>query len=171
MTLVFRLYVKNSFFCCCWEHSVSQIYLVITCMIHQSALKHYWKRTDTFLGKKKNMRVNQPVNRPSFMAPTLNFFYGALSRKLFKKNPIFAFQCSFWCLRDHYYQYDKNELKCLSSSVEMHPTSIQLWKMKLQKNYFRPTLIFSACDSKHTYLFFCLIRRNFEIEAKEKIKM
>ena len=36
-----------------------------------------------------------------------NYFYGTFSRKLLKY-PIFAFQCSFLCLRDHY--FDKNEL-------------------------------------------------------------
>ena len=41
---------------------------------------------------------------------------------------LFVFQCNFWGLRDHY--FDKKQVKCHSSSVEMHskchPTSIQL---------------------------------------------
>ena len=40
--------------------------------------------------------------------PDPKHFYGTFSRKLFEY-PIFAFQCSFWCLRDH--SVDKNELK------------------------------------------------------------
>ena len=48
------------------------------------------------------------VRRPSLIfGPDPKLFYCTFSRKLFKY-PIFAFQCSFSCLRDHY--FDKNEL-------------------------------------------------------------
>ena len=48
------------------------------------------------------------VRRPTLMfGPDPNLFYGTLSRNLFK-HPILVFECSFWCLRDHY--FDKNEL-------------------------------------------------------------
>ena len=39
--------------------------------------------------------------------PDPKLFYRTFSRKLFKY-PIFAFQCSICCLRDHY--FDKNKL-------------------------------------------------------------
>ena len=39
--------------------------------------------------------------------PDPKLFYGTFSRKLFKYL-IFAFQCSFCCLMDHY--FDKNKL-------------------------------------------------------------
>ena len=48
------------------------------------------------------------VRRPSLIfGPDPKLFYGTFSRKLFKY-PIFAFQCSFWCLMDNY--FDKNKL-------------------------------------------------------------
>ena len=48
------------------------------------------------------------VRRPSLIfGPDPKLFYGTFSRKLFKY-PIFAFQCSFCCLMDHY--VDKNKL-------------------------------------------------------------
>ena len=58
------------------------------------------------LGHKKICVVT--VRRPTLIfGPDPKLFYGTFSRKLFKC-PIFAFQCSFGCLRDHY--FDKNEL-------------------------------------------------------------
>ena len=48
------------------------------------------------------------VRRPSLIfGPDPKLFYGTFSRKLFKY-PIFAFQCCFCCLKDHY--FDKNKL-------------------------------------------------------------
>ena len=59
------------------------------------------------LGQKKKICVFT-VCRPSLIfGPDPKLFYCTFSRKLFKY-PIFAFQCSFSCLRDHY--FDKNEL-------------------------------------------------------------
>ena len=48
------------------------------------------------------------VRRPTLIfGPDLKLFYGTCSRKLFKY-PIIAYECSFWCLSDNY--FDKNEL-------------------------------------------------------------
>ena len=47
------------------------------------------------------------VRQPTLIfGPGPKLFYGTFRRKLFKY-PIFAIQCSFWCLRDRY--FDKNE--------------------------------------------------------------
>ena len=65
--------------------------------IAHSSLRLRW-------GKKCVFTVRQPT---LIFGPDPKLFYGTFSRKLFKY-PIFAFQCSFWCLRYHY--FDKNEL-------------------------------------------------------------
>ena len=54
---------------------------------------------------KKNLCVYDPPTVPSFW-PDPKLFYGTFRRKLFEY-PIFAFQCRFLCLKDHY--FDKNE--------------------------------------------------------------
>ena len=58
------------------------------------------------LRQKKNyvFTVRQPT---LIFWPGPKLFYDTFSRKLLRY-PIFAFQCSFWFLRDHY--FDKNEL-------------------------------------------------------------
>ena len=74
-----------------------QVWYISIKLLHlQSALKQYWKRTDTvtFLGQKKNMRVYCPSTDPNFWHD-LKFFYGTSRRKLFE-NPIFAFQFIFF---------------------------------------------------------------------------
>ena len=58
--------------------------------------------------KAKKKKCVFTVRRPSLIfGPDPKLFYGTSSRKLFKY-PIFAFQCSFCCLKDHY--FDKNKL-------------------------------------------------------------
>ena len=49
------------------------------------------------------------ICRPTqIFGPDPKLFYDTFNRKLFEY-PIFAFQCSFWCWRDHY--FDQNVLK------------------------------------------------------------
>ena len=60
--------------------------------------------------RQKKMCVYSLPTDPNFW-PGPKLFYGTFSRKLFKY-PIFAFQCSFWWLRNHY--FDKNKLKLMS---------------------------------------------------------
>ena len=48
------------------------------------------------------------VGRPTLtFCPDPKLFYGTFSQKLFKY-PILAFESSFWCLSDNY--FDENEL-------------------------------------------------------------
>ena len=59
------------------------------------------------LGQKKKICVFTVRRLSLIFGPDPKLFYCTFSRKLLKY-PIFAFQCSFSCLRDHY--FDKNEL-------------------------------------------------------------
>ena len=66
----------------------------------------FWPGKELFKAKKKKCVFT--VRRPTLIfGLDPNHFYGTFSRKL-NKYPIFAFQGSFWCQRDHY--FDKNEL-------------------------------------------------------------
>ena len=82
----------------CWDE-VLAIYSVIYITVYIYVIK-------IMLRPKKKCVFT--VRRPTLIfGPDPKLFYGTFSRKLFKC-PIFAFQCSFLCLRDHY--FDKNEL-------------------------------------------------------------
>ena len=72
-----------------------------------------WRHMHTlvYLGKKKicMFTVTQPT---LIFGPNPNLFYGTFSEKLFRYS-IFAFQCSFWCLRGHYFDNNKSNVTLL----------------------------------------------------------
>ena len=99
------------------------------------------------------------VRRPTLIfGPVPKLFYGTFSRKLFKC-PIFAFQCSFWCLRDHY--FDKNELNVtlqaelqiiFESNAYLRPNFLLNADFQIPKSIFTPCY-FSQCWKGRYYCF------------------
>ena len=55
------------------------------------------------------MCVFTVIQTTLMFGPDVKLFYGTLSEKLFRYS-IIVFQCSFWCLRGHY--FDKKRVKC-----------------------------------------------------------
>ena len=104
-------------------------------------------------------------------------FHDTFSRKLLKY-PIFAFQCSFWCPREDYFdkkQQQPKPHKCHSWSVEMHSrchlTSIQIKNL----NYFQPTdpnFFQHVTRNTHnvTYFLFGLTKEHFASETSNLVE-